>query len=242
MRQFQMLEGGRCLPGMSESATRATWPVWSGSTTARVRFAPVTKQEAAKLYHRLRDFERQTRQRGRQDGRVTRNGLAVAHALLFDFLNFRTGQLDPAYGAISRAACISIRSVARGLQALKAAGVLNWIRRCAERVDEAGRFSLEQESNAYAVCPPSQWQGYQGKPEAPPPDPESWGAAPVVERGTVEAGTFDAAYERMELDARAGAGDVLAAALARIGRALDGRNPRKSLECQPDRETRPTLF
>lgn len=222
MRKFRALPLGQCLPGMTQAATAAPWPVWSGSTTARVKFAPMTRQQAAKLYHRLRDFERQTRQPGRQDGRVTRNGLAVAHALLFDFLNFRTGQLDPSYAAIARAACISVRSVARGLQALKGAGVLHWLRRCVEAVRD-GRFSLEQESNAYAVCPPSQWQGYRGRPEAPPPDPETWGAAPVMERGTVEAGTFDAAYERMELAARAVGGDGLAAALARLGKAIDAR-------------------
>ena len=240
MRKFQMRQVGQCLPGMGESTTRASWPVWSGSTTARVRFAPVKRQEAAKLYHRLRDFERQTRQSGRQDGSVTRNGLAVAHALLFDFLNFSTGQLDPAYEAIARAACISVRSVARGLQALHRAGVLHWQRRCSKQVDDSGAFLMRQESNAYAVCSPSQWRGYAGRPEAPAPDAGTWGDHPPMERGTVEAGTFDAAYERMELDARASGGDALAAALARLGQAVEARNPVDLRECQPDGVTRQT--
>jgi hypothetical protein len=82
------------------------------------------KREAGRLYHRARDFERQSRAPGRQDGALSRNGLAVLHALLFDFLNFRSGRLDPAIETIAEAACVSVASVKRGLARLKAAGVL----------------------------------------------------------------------------------------------------------------------
>ena len=57
-------------------------------------------------------------------------GLAVLYALLFDFLNYASGRLDPAIDTIAQAANISPRSAARGLANLKAAGVLNWARRC----------------------------------------------------------------------------------------------------------------
>lgn len=64
---------------------------------------------------------------------------------------------------------------------LKAAGVLNWLRRCREGRDELGRFRLEQETNAYAILPASQWKSYQAPPE-PPPAPESgtWGDRPTA--------------------------------------------------------------
>ena len=240
MRKFQMLPVGQCLPGIGGSATRASWPVWSGSTTARVRFAPVSLKEARQLYRRAGDFEAQTRQAGRQDGTLGRNGMMILDALLFGFLNYRTGQLDPSYEAIASKARMSVRSVARGLQALYRAGVLHWQRRCSKQEDESGAFLLKQESNAYAVCPPSQWRGYQGKPEAPPPDAGTWGDHPPIERGTVSAGTFDAAYERMELDALASGGDALAAALARLGRALEGGKTKDLRECQRVGETRLT--
>ena len=155
--------------------TYAPSPVWSGSVAGPVKYRPAPKREAARLYHQARRFERQTRQPGRQDGALGRNGLAVLHALVFDFLNFRTGRLDPGYKAIARAANISVRSVARGLAKLKAAGVLNWLRRCSATVDEAGRFALAQETNLYALNPSSQWNGYAES--APPPAPE-WGAHP----------------------------------------------------------------
>ena len=112
------------LPGMTALAgslkTYAPSPVWRDSTTDDVKFQPMPKKKAVKLYHRARDFERRTRQPGKQDGALGRNGLAVLHALIFDFLDFRTGQLDPGYAAIARKACISMRSAARGLQNLEA--------------------------------------------------------------------------------------------------------------------------
>ena len=64
------------LPGLTVPKTYAAWPVWRDSATADVRFAPLPKKQAVQLFHRARQFERQTRQPGRQDGAVGRNGLA----------------------------------------------------------------------------------------------------------------------------------------------------------------------
>src|SRR5882724_8531544 len=119
------------LPGFAGLKTYAAWPVWRDSTTQEVKFQAMPKRQAVKLFHQARRFERQTRQPSRQDGALGRNGLLVLHALLFDFLNYASGRLDPSYDAIARKACISVRSVARGLVSLRAAGVLNWLRRCA---------------------------------------------------------------------------------------------------------------
>ena len=80
--------------------TYAPWPVWRDSTTSKVKFMPLAKKQATKLYHKARAFERQTRQRGRQNGALGRNGLLVLHALIFDFLDYATGQLDPSIEAI----------------------------------------------------------------------------------------------------------------------------------------------
>ena len=38
--------------------------------------------------------------------------LAVLHALIFDFLNHRTGRLDPSYAAIAAKAGVCVRTVA----------------------------------------------------------------------------------------------------------------------------------
>jgi hypothetical protein len=214
------------LPGMTALAgsmkTYAPSPVWRDSTTDQVKFQPMPKRVAVKLYHRARDFERRTRQPGKQDGALGRNGLAVLHALIFDFLNFRTGQLDPGYEAIARKACISVRSAARGLQDLKLHGVLNWVRRCTA-IFKDGRCILDQDTNAYAVLPSSQWRGYTEPPEAPPPPSGTWGDHPplpsLLEQATVErrAGASLLAAARILSYAPS---DSLEGALAQLGQTM----------------------
>jgi hypothetical protein len=207
--------------------TYAAWPVWRDSTTQKIKFTPLRKKKAVKLYHKARAFERQTRQPGRQDGALGRNGILVFHALIFDFLDYATGQLDPAIESIARKACISIASAKRGLAKLKLAGVLHWIRRAAETRDEQGRFCLEQDTNAYGLIEPSQWRGFDDN-EAPPPHPSTYGETPPLPP------VIEQAAEEMRYDARRTAlailetdpGDELAAALASLGRTLqEARKP-----------------
>jgi hypothetical protein len=46
------------LPGLTALArTYAPWPVWSGSTNTPIRFAPLAKKAAVRLWHRARDFD-----------------------------------------------------------------------------------------------------------------------------------------------------------------------------------------
>jgi hypothetical protein len=219
---------GSLFPGVippSPQSTYAAWPVWRDSTTKQVKFQPLPKKQAVRLWHDARRFERQSRQPGKQDGAVTRNGLAILHALLFDFLNHASGALYPSYAAIAERACICERSVARGLAALKTAGILNWLRRCFEAWED-GRFVLRQDSNAYAVLPPSQWRGYVPPPPAPPPDPGTWGDHPpmptVIEQAAAAARANASLRERLALldsDPR----DDLAGALARLGKLIHGQ-------------------
>jgi hypothetical protein len=211
------------LPGLTALArTYASWPVWTGSTTSPVRFAPMAKKAAVKLWHRARDFDRATHEPGHHGGVLGHTGLAVLHCLIFDFLNHRTGRLDPSYAAIAAKAGVCVRTVASALQRLKALGILNWVRRCAERWQD-GRFVLEQETNAYAVLPESQWRGYRAPQEPPGPAPGTWGEpAPMLSAVAQAALEGDLAGKVQAL-----AGDPkdgLAAALARLGRAFMARN------------------
>ena len=45
-----------------------------------------------------------------QDGAIGRNGLAVLHALIFDFMNFASGALYPSYESIAKKANVSLRA------------------------------------------------------------------------------------------------------------------------------------
>jgi hypothetical protein len=230
MSKFRTLLAGNCvpLPGFDGQKTYATWPVWSESTTKEVRFQPMPKKAATRLWHRARDFDRQTRRDGRHGGAVGHAALQVFHTLIFDFLNYASGRLDPSYAAIARKANVCQRTVATALKRLRALGMLNWVRRCAETRREDGRFMLEQETNAYAVLPAVQWRGYTPPLAPPAPAAGTWGDHPplpsVVAQASIErqhGGNMRAMIGILDSDPT----DALAGALARLGQALQSRNP-----------------
>lgn len=189
--------------------------VWKGSKPGDVKFAPLganrraARSAAAQIYHDARRFERQTRKRGKQDGAIGRNGLAILHALLFDFMDYASGRLDPGYLAIAYRANISISSVYRGLVKLKKVGVLNWITRVYHKKIE-GAWRKAQDTNAYAVLSPMSWKGFKGaRSDGPPPDPASLGRPDRVADPKEEplhdvvarrraGGSIDTMFEMME--------------------------------------------
>jgi hypothetical protein len=196
MKTFAQAAG---LPGFQQSKTYAAHRVWAGSTRATIKTQPLPFKDAWRLYKEARRFERQTRghmashyARGlsRRDGRLGKSGLVVLQSLLFDFLDHKTGRLDPSYYGLRQKTGLSLATIGRALARLREAGVLNWVKRCAEAMEpgEAGGFLLRQISNLYAVAPASQWRGYARAPEAPPPDPESTGAHPPMAALGVAAG------------------------------------------------------
>jgi hypothetical protein len=162
------------LPGFPISQPRAPWPVWRNSVAGPVRFAPVSRKQAARLWHAARRWDRDTRQPGRHGGIIGRTALAALYALLFDFLNHKTGRLDPSLDAIAAKAGCCRRAVVDALARLRDLGLLAWRRRCEETRDAEGRFRLRQRTNAYGLLPPSQWRGYRDD-APPPPDPATLG-------------------------------------------------------------------
>ena len=207
--------------------TYAAWPVWHDSTTKEVKFQPMKRKEAAKLLHKARKFENQSKEHGHQDGAIGRNGLAVLHAFLFDFLNHRTGQLTPTRATIARAANISIRSVDRGLAKLKESGVINWIRRCAESIED-GIYRLRQQASAYFVLAQGQWRGFWQEPPAPLPYPDAWGQTPplpdpltLARMAQADGASPAVQLAALECDPR----DELAVSMARLFRQITVRNP-----------------
>ena len=162
------------------------FPVHRDSIDEPIRFTPLPKKIAVRLYHEARRFERQTREAGKQDGALGRNGLKVLEALLFDFLRYATGELQPSIATVAQKAGMSVSSVRRGLDKLRAVGVLDWVRRKASALID-GCILWFQKSNAYHVRPVEQWQGYKPAPETPSPHPATWGATPPMPSGLVRA-------------------------------------------------------
>ena len=120
------------MPGFEGPKTYAAWPVWSDSTTKEIRFQPMPKKAATKLWHRARAFDRQSKAKGKHGGAVGHAALQVLHTLIFDFLNYRSGRLDPSHAAIARAANVCERTVRNALNRLRDFGILHWVRRCVE--------------------------------------------------------------------------------------------------------------
>ena len=200
----------------------AAWSVWSQSSEKPIEFTPMPKKAAVKLWHRARDFDRQTHKPGQRGGALGPSGLQVLHALLFDFLNFQTGRLDPSYKAIARQANLCPRAVSDALKRLRTLGILAWVRRCEARF-ENGRNVRRQQTNAYAVLPEGGWQGYVPPIEAPLPHPSAWGKAEVcpsvLEAAVIEqqtSGDRRSVIRTLELAPLGG----IEAALARLGRAV----------------------
>lgn len=194
------------------------WQCWKDSRRADTPAAPqpsaIPKRDAVRFWHKARELERRSRPPGFQDGKLGRNGLAVLHALIFDFLNHKTGRLDPSYEDLAKAAAISVRSVARGIVRLREAGILAWVRRCIADQDETGRFVLRQISNAYEILTSKLVLAMPDRPEA-----GTWGDHPsegdAVDRASAAAAVgLSSEFIVRQLENETG----LSGALARLGR------------------------
>jgi hypothetical protein len=201
----------------------AAFPVWANSAVNDVRFHPMPRREAYAAYRKLREWNR-TRTAGKYGGSIGAACLRVFECLVFDFMNFKTGQLDPSYDAIARKTGYGRATIATALKRLKDLGALHWVRRCFRTTDARGAFRLEQDTNAYAILPPSQWRGYIEAP-APAMHPSEWGAAPplpdVITQAVADYRT--GGIDMMLRALRDDPGDKLAQALARLGSGLKGR-------------------
>jgi hypothetical protein len=62
----------QALTGQKEAGPGAPWPVWRNSVRKAVKWQPLSKKQAVRLWHKARRFERRSRTFGRQDGAVHR--------------------------------------------------------------------------------------------------------------------------------------------------------------------------
>jgi hypothetical protein len=194
------------------------------------------KKAAVRLYHQARAWDRATHVPGRHGGAIGRTALAVLHTLIFDFLCYRTGRLDPSYEGIAKKAGVSRASVGRALPRLRALGLLAWVRRCTGEMRD-GRYVLSQERNAYAVQPEGLWKGYRPAPALPDtPQPGTWGDhAPP--RDAVSQAVRDRqmglSSATMLSTLASDPNDALALALARMGQGIMARSQAAIIRVSP---------
>lgn len=198
------------------------WPVWRDSVRGPVKWRPIQKADARRWFDQAEAWSSRQALPGR--GRAA---LAVLRAMLFRFLNWRTGRLDPSYEGLALAAGFCRAHIAEALRQLRLLGIIGWHRRCQPSTGADGRFELHQETNAYHINPPSHWRGYEvPAAEAPPvPAPDTWGAAPPLPDlfDAIRAGADVALADKLAMaEQDAAAGDPFAATLARHYRDRQG--------------------
>ena len=134
-------------PGSRPNERRLTFPLAAGP--ARLQGSGPNLRPVASLVrqHHHTDPLRPDGQEGRRAPLAPGQGPRPQHprpprrrwrciALIFDFLNHRTGRLTP----VAAKAGVCVRTIATALKRLRERGILNWVRRCAERWAD-GRFA-----------------------------------------------------------------------------------------------------
>jgi hypothetical protein len=211
------------LPGIDSPKTYAAYPVWADSTTLELTWPKVVKEAVVRWYHQARAFNALKQAAYRYGGTLGSSCMRVLESLMFDFQNYRTGQLDPSYEGLAEKTGLGRSTVALALAKLKARRIIDWVRRCEKRwVD--GHFTLRQRTNAYVLRPPSQWLGLDPQPSAPPvPEQGTWGDHPPLPAALEQAmaerrngGSVESALKILEQDET----DPIARSTARLFRSV----------------------
>jgi hypothetical protein len=179
--------------------------------------------EAAAKYDQVHRIKHRTARNRRENGAIGHVGLNVLRSLLYDFLDCRTGRLDPAIATIAGRVGHSIGAVVDALKRLRAHGFLDWLRRYVPTGERGIRGpQVKQTSNAYAITMPAQLAAMLASPL---PDDDT-------HRRADEAAEHAAMLDQLTLAERAHAvieDDGLAAVLARLGAGIE-RKERDSNE------------
>jgi hypothetical protein len=199
--------------------------IWRDSTSAPIRFQPISRKQATSIWHKARRLDMRTSRKGRHGGMIGRSALTVLSVLIFDFLDYASGRLHPSHAAIARKARMCERTVAKAIQKLKLLGILTWLRRCREERGPWG-VHLKQETNAYALMMPP----ILTRNDPPPPKPHEWGAVPPLPDTMTQAVEAMKAGDRRTMLAalEADPKDELAQLWAGFYREMDRREAEKS--------------
>jgi len=193
---------------------------WHDSRTEPFQWRPRARKPLIRLYRRATALDRRTHAKGHHGGVIGPTALKVLETLIFGFIDYSTGRLDPSHAGIARKAGVCVRSVANALKRLKDLKIIDWVRRCHEEWTESGRWVRKQDTNAYIVGDPAVWD--DARPAAPPIPHRDTYAPPrmpgalddaVTER---KAGDLRSVIRALESDPD----NLLARTLARLGRAV----------------------
>lgn len=183
---------------------------------------------AARELERKTRLERQKIDPGARNGILGHIGLDVLDALYNKFLQFSTGQLDPAVETIARHVGHSYAAVHAALKRLRTHGFLHWMRRTRPKggKGEAGP-QVEQIPNAYALLLPKPLEDVVRHLLGRSPTPDDLRAH--REQRHREYNEMLSSLSAADFLKATWDGDQLAGeSLARIARTLDERESSKS--------------
>jgi hypothetical protein len=225
MRQLGAVLGGR-IPQSATDTGRVRHPVRRGSRlvdTCEGRFWRRTnRQDVQRVLLAARRYELAGRVPGRRNGPLGHVAIEVLE-LLANVVEFRSGRLEPSYTYLTKKLKRSRDAVSRALEALRAHGFLDWMRRHkpVEPPVEGPGPRVRQVTNAYRLSLPPRAARLLG----------SYFSAPPLPGDVVQAQADRAAWVQAEKDALSPSelaltqveDSLLAQALSRLGRALEAR-------------------
>src|SRR3954468_6475540 len=138
-------------------------PIRRDSVALPVIFQPIPRKKATAIWNKARRLDMKTSRKGRHGGMVGRSALTVLSVLIFDFLDYATGRLDPSHAAIARKARMCERSVQNALNRLRSLGILNWLRRFHK---EYGPWGVRHQKGKNALPHPQPPDSPKSRPPA----------------------------------------------------------------------------
>jgi hypothetical protein len=200
-------------------------PAWHESVSLPMIFRPIPRKRAAAIWNKARRLDLRTGRKGRHGGIIGRSALTVLSVLIFDFLDYQSGRLDPSHAAIARKARMCERTVQNALNRLRSLGIINWLCR---RYVEHGPWGVfvKQDTNCYVIEEPP----ILTKDDPPPPLPHEWGVVPPLPDALTQAVEAMRVGDRMTMLAalEADPNDELAQLWASFYREIDRREAQKS--------------
>ena len=185
----------------------------------------IDQQEAAKIRLAAEKYERATREKGARSGALGSVALEVINYLT-RLVDRKTGRLDPSIDHLMRTLKRSRDAIVRALAALRTHGFLDWLRRFEPTGIEGRGPQVRQVSNAYRLSLPRRAAALLGRLFASAPVPDDAAHRQQLAAAEIEAHRANLSNrERALFDVE---DEGLAAALSRLGAALDAKKERES--------------
>jgi hypothetical protein len=111
---------------------------------------PISTKSRALVMDRAEALERRTKAPGKRHGVLGQSALMILRALLFHFLDSKSGRLDPSYQQIHKQTGFCVQTIAVALKRLERAGILDITRRIVRKAEN---------TNNARPCVPGYGQG-----------------------------------------------------------------------------------